>query len=39
MAADYGRIKQRIAAEHPEGRATYTELKSRFIREVLENGR
>ena len=39
MAAEYGRLKVKIAEEHPEGRGKYTEIKHGFVSKVLENRR
>ena len=36
LAADYWKLKQRLAARFPNDRAAYTDGKSAFIREVLE---
>ncbi len=35
-AAEYGELKQRLAAEYPAERVAYTDLKGGFIREALE---
>jgi GrpB-like predicted nucleotidyltransferase (UPF0157 family) len=39
LAQQYWRLKQRLAARHPNDRAAYAEGKSEFIRAVVEAAR
>lgn len=39
IAAAYGRLKYRLAADHPHDRIAYTDSKSRFIRRITERAR
>ncbi|MGQ5487335.1 GrpB family protein [Thauera sp. ZXT1-4] len=38
-ACEYGALKQRIAAEHPDDRVAYAKAKTRFVRTVMEAAR
>ena len=36
---EYGALKQRIAAEHPDDRVAYAKAKTRFVRTAMEAAR